>query len=78
MEEYGYDDALPLDKQYYEGKTTWFDVIVERTIDTVIELVVACEAAKAEGIELTDNNIVINGKGHKIGCSVFQPCPCRR
>ena len=51
--EHGYDDSLPLDKQYYEGKTTWFDEIINRAVSKVTEVIVCCELAKKDGVELS-------------------------
>lgn len=54
----GMDTSLPLDQQKYYGSTTksWRDFCVEEATSTLTQVLVLCEAAKANGFELTEDD----------------------
>ncbi len=49
----GLDTSKALDTQIYNGETTWYDYFVDYTKSQVKELLILCEAAKADGYELS-------------------------
>ncbi|MBE6588168.1 MAG: hypothetical protein E7647_07125 [Ruminococcaceae bacterium] len=48
----GLDTAKPLSAQSYPGGGTWYDFYLDATKDNVRQLLVLCEAAKADGFKL--------------------------
>ncbi len=58
---YGFNENLPLKDQSYEtdaeGNTTktWYDMMMDSTVEQVKEILVYCEAAKAAGFELDED-----------------------
>ncbi len=59
---YGLDTGKPLKDQTYgtdaEGNsTTWFDTMMDSTVEQVKEILVYCEEAEKRGIELDDEDI---------------------
>lgn len=56
MEEHGYDENLELDEMIYEGKTTWYDMLVNRATDKLVSLILYCEEAARAGIDIDDTD----------------------
>ncbi len=56
MKEHGYDESLELDEMIYEGKTTWYDMLVNRATDKMVSLLVYCEDAARAGIAIDDTD----------------------
>lgn len=52
----GIDSTKPIQEQYYDAKNgvTWFDVFLEDALNGFVNALSLCEAALADGIELTD------------------------
>lgn len=56
MKEHGYDENLELDEMIYEGKTTWYDMLISRTTDSIVSLLTYCEGAARAGVALDDDD----------------------
>ncbi len=56
---YGMDLSKPLKEQYYnqEQGTTWYDYFMQMTTQYVEQLLIMCEAARADGLELEDSDL---------------------
>lgn len=52
-----YDETRSLHDQIYEGELSWYDVIMNATLERVCEMLIYCEAAHAAGVELTEAQI---------------------
>ena len=52
-----YDETRSLHDQIYEGGLSWYDVIMNATLERVCEMLIYCEAAHAAGVELTESQI---------------------
>ncbi len=52
----GIDSKTPIQEQYYDAEKgiTWFDVFLEDALNGFVNALSLCEAALADGIELTD------------------------
>lgn len=51
------DTSKPLDEQdYIKGEQTWYDFFMDMTKNNVRQLLVLCEAAKADGFKLEDDD----------------------
>lgn len=53
---YNIDTTATLKDQVYHDDVTWFDYFMDDTLTYVTELCVYCEAAKADGLELDDED----------------------
>lgn len=56
MEKHGYDDNKKLDEQMYDDEHTWYELIMERTIDTMRSMLIICEAAYKDGYALDSSD----------------------
>ena len=56
MEKHGYDDSKKLDEQMYDDEHTWYELIMERTIDTMRSMLIICEAAYKDGYALDSSD----------------------
>ena len=52
-----YDQTRSLHDQIYEDGLSWYDVIMNATLERVCEMLIYCEAAHAAGVELTEAQI---------------------
>lgn len=54
----GLNTSASLKSQYYSSSTTttWFDYFMNQTYSSVKDMLIHCEAARAEGIELNDDD----------------------
>lgn len=54
---FGLDTSRPLDKQTYAEGMTWHDYFLDSTVAQVEEMLVLAESARAEGVELDEEEI---------------------
>ncbi len=54
LQSMGVDTSKSLKDQIYTSDQSWFDWLMDMTVNNVKSMLVLCEAAKAEGFELTD------------------------
>lgn len=63
MEKHGYDESKKLDEQMYDDEHTWYELIMERTIDTMKSMLIVCEAAYKDDYRLDSSDAqYINSK----------------
>ncbi len=56
---FGFNTSKSLKSQKYGDNMTWYDYFIENALDNAASMLISCEGAHAEGIEIDDKDMIL-------------------